>query len=241
MKIMIVEDEMIISEDICMMLEDRGYEVSEQAVDYDDALDSFQKNPPDLVLLDINLIGSKDGIELAEKINEIGPVPFIYTSSLGDNLTIARAKETKPAAYLVKPFKEEQLFAAIEVAMANFSKKGEDLEPTEDEKLPVFNNAIFIKENHRFTKVNLADIQYIQKSDNYLDLFTEEKRYIIRGAMGSFLDQLNCDRIFRTHRSFAINVDHISNITPTKVTIGDREIPLSKSYAESLLSLLNIF
>jgi len=59
MKILIVEDEMIISEDICMMLEDRGYEVCGQAVDYDEAIEIIKNDQPDLALLDINLNGSK--------------------------------------------------------------------------------------------------------------------------------------------------------------------------------------
>lgn len=239
MKILIVEDEMIISEDIAMMLSDNGYEITDQVVDYDEAITAFQKDQPDLVLLDINLIGAKDGIDIASKLNELANIPFIYTSSLGDPLTIARAKETNPAAYLIKPFKEDQLLASIDIALTNFSKAS--IPSTPDEHLPIFNDAIFVKTNHRYTKVDLKDIRYIQKSDNYIDLHTPTKKHVIRGSIGSFLDQLSSNQFLRTHRSYAINVNYIQDVTPTFVLIGDIEVPLAKSFAPDLLKRLRIF
>jgi len=238
MKILIVEDEMIISEDICMMLEEQDYEVTDQVVDYDDAIGSISENPPDLVLLDINLIGSKDGIQVANWINGNKRIPFIYTSSLGDPLTISRAKETNPSAYLLKPFKEEQLIAAIEIAMANFSmEKGEE----ESEAIPIFNDAIFVKIGHKYIKTKISDIRYISKSDNYIELHCSDKKHIIRASIGGFIERLGYDKIYRTHRSYAVNIDYVSDISPTSIKIGDHEIPLSKNHSKDIMNRLKIF
>ncbi len=239
MKILVVEDEMIISEDIAMMLSDQGYEVTDQAVDYEEAISSLTSKSPDLALLDINLIGRKDGIDIANKINEIGRIPFIFTSSLRDTATIDRAKQTNPAAYLIKPFQEAQLMAAIEIAMTNFSKVNDASQ--REEKITIFNNAIFVKAGHRYTKVKIEDIQYIQKSDNYIDLFTSTKKFVIRASIGGFLEQLAIDKIIRIHRSYAVNTDHITDMAPTYVIIGDKEIPLAKSYTNDLMARLKIF
>jgi len=237
MKVLIVEDEIIISDDICMTLEEHDYEVTGQAIDYDDAIQSFIESKPDLVLLDINLSGEKDGIQVAEKIIDLGRVPFIYTSSLGDSVTIARAKGTNPDAYLLKPFKEEQLLASIEIALSNFS----NTQDSEKNELAMYNNAIFVKDKHRFVKVLVNEILYISKSDNYIDLYTHSKKYVIRASMGSFLEQLKSEKMYKTNRSFAVNINHITDLSTTIVRIGDIEIPITKSNARSLLERLNSF
>jgi DNA-binding LytR/AlgR family response regulator len=239
MKILIVEDEMIISDDICGMLEEHGYDIAGQAVDYDEAIEIIRNNKPDMVLLDINLQGNKDGIEIAQYINETGRIPFIYTSSLGDAETISRAKRTNPAAYLIKPFQDQQLFAAIEVAMANFTASAQ--EGTNENKLAIFNEAIFVKEGHRYTKVRMSDIKYIQKSDNYLDVHTTANKYLIRASIGEFIDQLGYDRIYRTHKSYAVNINFITDVMSNTVTLGDIEVPLSRTYADELKKYLRIF
>lgn len=239
MKIVIVEDEMIISDDICGMLEEHGYEIAGQAVDYDEAVEIIRNNKPDLVLLDINLQGNKDGIEIAQYINETGRIPFIYTSSLGDGQTIARAKLTKPSAYLVKPFQDQQLFAAIEVAMANFTPSAG--EGTNESKLAIFNEAIFVKEGHRYTKVRMSDIKYIHKSDNYIEVHTTANKYMIRASINDFIDQIGYDRIYRTHKSYAVNLNFITGVMPDAITLGDVELPLSRSYADELKKYLRIF
>lgn len=204
MKILIVEDEMIISENICSILEDNNYEVIDQVTDYASAVDSFLTVRPDLVLLDISLSGIKTGIDIAHFINLNHRVPFIYTSALSNHDTIQEAKKTKPAAYLIKPFKEAQLIAAIEVAMESFSQHV-DREDNSD-KLAIFNESIFIKDGYKYVKIHLHDILYIQKTDNYLDIYTLDKRYTIRSTISGFLQQLKQPNIFRTHKSYAVNL-----------------------------------
>ncbi|MDF1697019.1 MAG: response regulator [Saprospiraceae bacterium] len=239
MKILIVEDEIIISDDIQMMLEENGYDVVEQATDYDEAIYAIDHDRPDLILLDISLKGEKTGIDIGHYINKKNPVPFIYTSALVDEKTIEGAKKTKPASYLVKPFKKEQLVTAIEIAMASFSKPAE--RKKEDESITIFNDSIFVKHGDRFVKVDIPKILYVQKSDNYLDIYLEDNRYTIRATIGGFIEQLNYDRLFRTHKSYAVNLDYIHNFSPIKVLVGKYEVPISKQYADKLKSQLNIF
>lgn len=239
MRILIVEDEMIISEDMAGMLEDSGYTVVGQAIDFDEAISMIESEKPDLVLLDINLQGEKDGIDVAERLNEIVKIPFIYSSSLGDQGTVGRAKKTNPSAYLVKPFKEEQLIAAIEIAMSNFAISGK--RQADEEKLTIFNDAIFIKDGQRFTKLRLANIVYVSKSDNYIDIHTTDARYIVRSSISGFLDQVNFPNLFRTHKSYAVNLHFVTDVNPNTIKLGEIEIPLAKTYADALKSQLRIF
>lgn len=237
MKILVVEDELIISEDLCAMLEEHGYEICNQTIDYESSLDALDNDNPDLVLLDINLAGAKTGFDIAQHINKHHKIPFIYTSALSDAQSIAKAKLTRPSAYLVKPFKEEQLVAAIEVAMASFSvfkNQGAD-------HAAMFNDAIFIKDGHRFVKLPLKDIRYLQKADNYIDIHTTSNRYTIRATMGSFLSKLNHPRMFKTHKSYAVNLDYLTKLGIKEVFIDKDSVPLSKNYLEALKEKLRIF
>lgn len=240
-KILIVEDELIIAEDMANLLEKMGYEVTGNAMDAEEAIECLDKARPDLILLDINLGGKKDGIMLAGEINEKYQVPFIFTTSYTDGKTIERAKNVNPANYLVKPFKSEQLYTAIELAMFNLSKKEKTTtENPEPEEGLIIRDALFIKEKYRYTKILIADIRWIKAEGNYLELHLENKKELIRASLSAFLERLDRRNFFRTHKSYAVNLDHLTKVEPTLVFIQQTEIPISKSYTDELLQRLNI-
>ena len=123
--------------------------------------------------------------------------------------------------------------------MQNFSTNSEA--EINEEKIPFFNNAIFVKVGHKFSKVDINEIIYISKSDNYIELHCAAKKYLIRASLGGFIEQLGFEKIFQTHRSFAVNIDFINDITPTSIIIGNVEIPLSKAYSKKIIDKLKIF
>lgn len=116
-KILIVEDEAVVSLDIARRLEKMAYEVIARVASGEEAIAAIAAEPPDLVLMDINLQGSLDGIETAAKIDRDYQIPVIYLTAYAGDSTIGRAKETNPYGYILKPFKERELRAAIEVAL----------------------------------------------------------------------------------------------------------------------------
>ncbi len=118
-KVLIVEDEPLIAKNIGMYLNNNDFEVSAIAYDSDEALHQLKKRPPDFAILDINLESEKDGIEIAEFINQNNFIPFVYLTSYSDKDTIDRAKKTNPAGFIVKPFNDKTLYATIEIALAN--------------------------------------------------------------------------------------------------------------------------
>lgn len=112
-KILIVEDESIVALDIKRTLEKMDYEVTNMAFDYHGAIHSVSTNKPDLILMDVNLGNSKDGIETAKEIKNHNDIPIIYLTAFSDEETINRAIATKPVSYLIKPFKREELKSNI--------------------------------------------------------------------------------------------------------------------------------
>jgi DNA-binding NarL/FixJ family response regulator len=117
--ILIVEDEPLVAEDIAGHLEFLGFGVATIVHSGEDAVDYLKTHKPEAALLDITLSGTKDGIEVAEYINENNKIPFVYLTSHADRSTIDRVKSTHPGGYLVKPFDENDLLTCIELALSN--------------------------------------------------------------------------------------------------------------------------
>lgn len=119
-KILIVEDESIVAMDVEKRLVKLGYNVTNCVASGEEALIKAAEDQPDLVLMDIYLKGNIDGIEAASQIYSHFNIPVIYLTANGDNNTLERAKITEPLAYILKPFKERELQATIEITLFRY-------------------------------------------------------------------------------------------------------------------------
>ncbi len=126
LKVLVVEDDVIIGRLIQEYLEAAGHQVIGIEFSGDRALDAISNRRPDLVLLDINIEGSRDGIDVAEVIQEHHQIPFLFLTALSDMATIERAKRSHPCGYIVKPFKESDLLTSIAIGMYNYSRRNRD-------------------------------------------------------------------------------------------------------------------
>jgi PAS domain S-box-containing protein len=115
--ILIVEDEGVVALDVSVKLEDMGYRVCGHAISGQEAIQETRRTRPDLVLMDIKLKGTMDGIEAVEHIQAQFDIPVVYLTAYADKLTVARAKKTGPLGYVLKPFEIRELRAAIEMAL----------------------------------------------------------------------------------------------------------------------------
>ncbi|MFB0948316.1 MAG: DNA-binding LytR/AlgR family response regulator [Spirosomataceae bacterium] len=243
LRILLVEDEGIIAADMENMLEKMGYEVLETAMDYEEAVERLEEETPDLILLDVNLGGRKDGIDLAKVINEKYQIPFIFTTSYTDGPTIERAKKVNPIGYLVKPFKQEQLYTTIEMAMFSMAQKTVVAKPSEQEKESeglVIKDALFIKDKYRYTKLPLGDILWLRAEGNYVEIYLHDRRELIRNSLTQFLEKLNKPNFFRTHKSYAVNLDFLTRVEPTEIFILDTAIPITKAYHDELIERIEV-
>ena len=139
LRILIVEDEPVIAENISMYLDNADFEVSGIAYDSLEAKDQLITNTPDAAILDVNLESEDDGIDIAGYINEKFQLPFLFLTSYSDKETLERAKKVKPSGYIVKPFNEKTLLASLEIAISNFaSEKNHSLPPLSLDKINSF-------------------------------------------------------------------------------------------------------
>jgi len=126
-KVLIVEDEKIIALDLKSSIIDLGFSVTKMVKNYDETMLSIKQNEPDIILMDINLKNSKDGIQTAIDIKKIKNIPIIYLSAFCDDKTINRAIKTNPVGYLIKPFRIDELKSTILLGLFR-SKQEKSLE-----------------------------------------------------------------------------------------------------------------
>jgi DNA-binding LytR/AlgR family response regulator len=243
-RILIVEDEFIIAEDLKLQLEKLGYSVTGIAKSYEKALSLISENEPDLLLVDIKLKGDKDGIDLVTTVQEKHDFPFIFLTSHADKNTVERAKKVHPNGYLIKPFEREDLYTSIEIAFANYVKEkaGEqESRKLEEEQSAILEDSIFVKKDHLLIKIRFDELEWVMAERNYLELHCGGKKFLIRSTLHDFLEKLPSNLFYQVHRSYAINLKHISAIEYNIVRLGNQEIPLGRSYADTLKEKLKIF
>jgi len=241
-KILISEDEVIIAEDIAASLEELGYETC--AIDTgEDTIDMIRELQPDLVLLDINLRGNADGVDIGSRIKEEFNIPFIYLTAYADRATIDRAKKTEPDAFLVKPFDEKSLRSAIEIALYkrdnNKESNGNGVQHSPKEQ-EVATDYIFVKVKHRIIKVHYSDILWVEAYDNYSFIVTAEQKYLVSSTLKDMEQKLPPQNFVRVHRSYIANLDKIEALEENSVVFAKGDIPIGKSYKKTLMSRFNI-
>ena len=116
-RILVVEDDTDIILSIKEGLEYHGYKVIGSAVSGEQALSMLERKTPDLVLMDIQLMGDMDGVETAEQVRSKFKIPVVYLTGLTDDKILDRAKLTDPYGYIVKPFELNRLMATVEIAL----------------------------------------------------------------------------------------------------------------------------
>ena len=234
-KILIVEDEPIVADDIALSIEEMGYEVAGICDSGDQALQELSSSTPDLVLLDINLKGQKDGIQIAHEINSKYAIPFIFISSLFDNTTIQRAKNTLPAGYIVKPFKEADLRIHVELAFNKVRIEVDEIQrPVDDQNL-------FVRQNGAMVKLDFQSVRYVQADDNYSVFHTEKEKHVVSNTLKEIEERLVPAGFCRLHKTYLVNLSKIDRIEHSVVFVGEEMIPIGKVYRKAFFERLTVF
>lgn len=238
-QILIVEDELIIADYMQECLQKLGYEVLEICIDFDEAMAALKQHKPDIILVDITLKGEKTGIDVGNYIRHNLNIPFIFASSHSDKATIDKAKEALPYSYLIKPFSEEDLYAAIETALMHYAQKQQKEKQENLENPIIINDSIFIRHKGRFIKLQLAELLYIESDENYVQLITKKGNYALKSSLKNMLDVLP-DYFWRIHRSYLVNLHHLNGFDAEEVTIDKKNLPLSRGFYPMLLEKLKV-
>ncbi len=227
-KILVVEDEMLIGAKISMFLTELGYEVTGIIPRAEEALLQIAENAPDIALLDIQLKGDMDGIELAMILQIEHHIPVVFLTANVDDASFQRAK-------LAKPFKKLDLQRALELCISLMAEQPQtpQAEPKPEEDTPtILSDRIFVRYKEKMVKILFDTILYVEAERNYCRIVTSDKEYLLSMPMKSLEDKLPTALFQRIH---LVNLKQVDEVADGFVVIGKKSLPLSKAFREAFL------
>lgn len=244
--VLVVEDESIVSKDIQHSLKKLGYNVVGAASTGEKAFELASTELPDIILMDIMLKGSINGIETAERVKRELNIPVIYLTAYADEATLSKAKITEPYGYIIKPFKEVDLHTSIEMALYKYSKEKEVLKERDLFYSLIENkdskDFIFVKSKSRLVKIKTNEIYYVEALKDYVVINTLDRRYTIHSTMKDIVTKLSIDQFIRVHRSFIVRIDKIAAIEYPNLHLekDKKTVPIGGSFKDQLMNKLNL-
>ncbi len=246
MKILIVEDEMIIAADISLALEEMGYEVSGITPRGEDAMKNIEATRPDIVLMDIALKGEWSGIKTAQAIRDQFSIPVVFLTANADDQHFEQAKTAHPYAFLSKPFQHRDLKRTLELVVQRIRKEGglnqsSKLSGDQDNSF-ILSDRIFVRHKDRMIKVYISDILFAEADRNYCLIHTAEKEYLLSVPLRVLEENLPPEQFMRVHRSYVVNLSKIDALTDNQefLVLGNKNVPISRRFKEAVLNRLKL-
>lgn len=222
MRILIVEDEPLVAEDLKETLELLDYEVVGIAESFEEATLILEENSVDLAMLDVNIEGDMDGIDLAQHIRGQFSCKIVFLTSFSDKKTIERIQTIQPEGYLVKPYKKEDIKATLGVLNLSLSSSQRTSK----------HQPILIKDKLDHVKIDPTEILYLKAENNYCQVVTASKTFLLSITLKAVLEKLPEDLIKRCHRTYAVNIESIDRVGGNYVVIKDESIPMNDSFKQ---------
>lgn len=222
---LVVEDELLIAETISDFLKKEGCQNIALVESVEEAVEHIEANPVDFVLTDIALGKGKTGIDLGNLLHTKYKIPFIYITSHADKTMIDKAKHTRPNAYIVKPFKKEDLLVAIELGLYNAMNTPAVSDSEE----------LIVKEGRAMVRLYHTNILWIESDGNYSTIrLKNDKRRVIRQSLSELQEQLPAAGFIRIHKSYLVNKAHVMELNANSLIIHGTELPIGRAYQPNL-------
>jgi DNA-binding LytR/AlgR family response regulator len=245
-EILVVEDESIVAKDIQNSLKKLGYIVPTIVASGEKAIEEVEQSRPDLIIMDIMLKGKINGIEAANTIRTKYDIPVIFLTAYADDDTLNKAKISEPYGYIIKPFKEKELQATIEMAIYKHEKNAQVKKERDIYSSIVKNkeskDSIFVRADYRLNKIKFEDICFLEALKDYVIINTSKNSYTTHTTMKEMIRILPTNDFVRVHRSFIVRFDKIFSIKyPDLVIEGKTKvIPIGGLYRKELFDRLNL-
>lgn len=241
-KCLIVEDNALFALEVEMLIHNLGYEILKVVNNSEEALSTIAFTPPDLILMDIDIEGDLNGIEVAEKIKHRN-IPILFMTSMKDKSLYEQAKKTSLVGYLIKPFDEISLQSAIEFAISTLHKN--DLKQSAFkgwEEDFIHHETLLIKQNHQLRKLDIHDILYVTSEGNYCEIQTALEKHVVNLSLTRFLQMLPANKFIRIHKRHIVQLKHIRNIVlnDNLVEMSGQQLPVGRTYKAELLKQFKI-
>lgn len=228
-KIVIVEDDSDLANNIAELVTILGYQVSAVFNDSKNCLSFLNDNSVDLVIIDILLKGEETGIELGKAITGSFDVPIVFCSAYTDEQVLQQVKTIKHSGYIVKPFTRQVLKTTIFLALND-----KFIAPTSTGK-----DTLHVRDKGYLIPIEFKNILIAEADGLYTKIITAKKSYLIRAILKNVEEQLPSNKFLRVHKSYLVNVDHISSFNSKGVKINDSIVPVRRGYYKSLKELFS--
>ena len=190
-----------------------------------EATEVLQTEKVDLVFLDIEM-PNMSGIDLVKNF-EVPQIIFVTSKSE----FASEAFELDVTDYIVKPVELPRFLKAANKAKEIHESKG---------VAEVHSDHVFIKQDSRYIKIKLEDIYYIEALADYVNIYLENKRHTILSTMKAIEAKLPDEQFVSVHRSYIVRIDRIKEIEDNTIVMGEKLIPVSRSYKENLMNHLKM-
>jgi CheY-like chemotaxis protein len=226
-KILIVEDELLVATDIQESLEMLGYTVIDSVATGADAIQSVNRELPDVILMDIMLRGEMTGIEAAQAINRQHDVPIIYLTANADPATIDKAKFSLPYGYIIKPFTDKDLQTNIEIARFKFmndlkAKMESDQYNRFFQKVANHGDVIFVDGSNGLEKVHPGLIYYVEGDDTQSVIYTFDGEISLEKSIDEIQNLLPAELFVKVSERHLVNIQKIFLVKFPEVIVADR-------------------
>lgn len=224
MKALIVEDEISIALELELILQELGHEVIGRVDNSTSAYEKIVAEIPDLICMDIDIKGSYNGLDIAEKITHLS-IPIIFITSSSDKEIALRIDKLKNAVYIVKPIKKFTLKSVIELILARNEIKRKNVQTYSADEF------LFLKKKDNYVKIKLDEILYVRAEGDYSVTHTKTTKFINHLTISKMQEVLPEKDFIKPHRSYLVNIKNIDSIslTNSQISIGDCQIPVSRN------------
>ncbi len=233
--VLLVEDEPLLASMMEIYIDDLGYQYVATVDNAASAVKIAQEQAIDLVIMDININGSVDGIELYALISDIQKVQIIYVTSNFDDDTFTRAMSTGPTAFITKPFSEIQFKRSVQLVVARLSENEESsLTSSADQ-----DQYLYIKKKLKLQKVSLDDITDVEADGRYCRIYTDQDLFYIRSTLKDIETKLPTHTFWQSHRKHIVNIKKIQsiNLRAESIILEERTVPISRSNMQKFKAL----
>ncbi|MGG0188008.1 LytR/AlgR family response regulator transcription factor [Bacillus rhizoplanae] len=245
LKILVVDDEMLARDELKYLLyRTKEVDIIDEADSVEEALEKLMESKPDLVFLDIQL-SDDNGFEIANILKKMKNPPAIVFATAYDQYAI-QAFEVDALDYILKPFDEERIVQAIKKFKKRKQHEMEEKQEVHASDVSSRMKKLALPIDESIVLVNIEDIVYAGLLDGKVIVKTICDTYVTYDTLAILEKKLSQMNFLRVHRSFIVNVNHISEIQPwfnstyNLIMKEDSKVPVSRTYAKELKKLLRI-
>ncbi len=235
--ILIVEDDLPFAIELDMLVREIGYQVKDRVDNSAEALEIILTDPPDLVLMDIQIKGRLTGIEVAEKVKD-NNIPILFISGIAEKATYDRARATNFIGYLVKPVSKFSIRTAIELAIKNISGRNHVI----GSKVEAYSNNDFLyfKKKGVFYKITITDILFIEADGDQTITHTKDSKFYSFLSLRALDELLNAKGFLKVHRSYLANITKATSVDVDnqQIHFNGVKVPFSRRMKKELLQHL---